>query len=63
MAVNENDKKGSVRRSVGMQATVYGEVEDIESWEKLDFAWYALASEPYLMGTTYEFRKITLVMI
>lgn len=38
MAVNENDKKGSVRRSVGMQATVYGEVEDIESWEKLDFA-------------------------
>lgn len=38
MAVNENDKKGSVRRSVSMQATGYREVEDIVSWEKLDFA-------------------------
>lgn len=38
MAVNEHGKKGRVR-SVGMQATGYGEVEDIESgtWEKLDF--------------------------
>lgn len=34
-----SDKKWSVRRSVGVQATSYGEVKDIESetLEKLDF--------------------------
>lgn len=39
MAVNEHDKKESIRKPVGMWAASYGEVEDTESetWKKLDF--------------------------